>query len=44
MPKAEAEGFQVANGVLFSILILLAGIVLLFAGIARLLRWTGSEG
>ena len=44
MPKEEAEGFQVANGVLFSIFILLAGIVLLFTGIAKLLGWAGSEG
>jgi multisubunit Na+/H+ antiporter MnhB subunit len=36
MPKEEAEGFQVANGVLFSVFILLTGIVLVFIGIAKL--------
>ena len=44
MPKEEAEGFQVASGVLYSVLILLTGIVLLFIGIARLFGWAGSEG
>ena len=44
MPKEDAEGFQVANGALYSTLILFAGIVLVFIGVAKLFGWAGGEG